>query len=136
MNRAHDLSFVWALADWAAECMHPDARARLCAKIGAGEYDSAITDLLVFYSNRQVELPYELAAPIRAWIRGYAGTGREAVLLRLHDRLRVSLMTQPTSRESAVKGRRLVARRYDRSNCTASNRKDTVKARDRSERQP
>lgn len=136
MNRARESSFVWALADWAAEYMHPDVRARLCAKIGAGEYDTAITDLLVFYWNEQVELPYELAAPIRAWIRGYAGTEREAVLLRLYDRLVVSSLTQPTLRESAGNARRLVARRYDRSNCTVSNRQDTVEARDRSERQP
>jgi hypothetical protein len=94
MNRARELSFVWALADWAVEYMRPDARVRLSTKIGAGEQDSAIADLLAFYSNNQVELPYELAAPIRAWIQGYAGTVREPVLLRLYDRIRVSIMTQ------------------------------------------
>ena len=94
MNRARELSFVWALADWAVEYMRPDARVRLCTKIGAGEQDSAIADLLAFYSNSQVELPYELAAPIREWIQGYAGTVREPVLLRLYDRIRVSIITQ------------------------------------------
>jgi hypothetical protein len=49
MYRAHELSFVWALADWAAEYMHTDAHVRLCAKIVAGDQDGAITDLLVFY---------------------------------------------------------------------------------------
>jgi hypothetical protein len=45
-------------------------RAWLCAKIGAGDQDRAIRDLLTFYANSKVELPYELAGPIRAWIRG------------------------------------------------------------------
>jgi hypothetical protein len=67
--------------------MKPDVHVRLCAKIGAGEYDRAIADLLVFYANRRIALPYEFAAPIRAWIRGYAGTDREPVLLRLYDRI-------------------------------------------------
>jgi|HubBroStandDraft_3_1064219.scaffolds.fasta_scaffold70397_3 hypothetical protein len=111
MNRAGELSFVWALADWAVEYMRPDARVQLCTKIGAGEKDSAIADLLAFYSNSQVALPYELAAPLRAWIQGYARTEREPVLLRLYDRIRVSIMTQTTPEESAVKARPLVARR-------------------------
>jgi hypothetical protein len=51
MNRAQEWSFVWALADSAAEYMEPDAHVRLCAKIGAGEYDRAIADLLVFYAD-------------------------------------------------------------------------------------
>jgi hypothetical protein len=111
MNRARELSFVWALADWAVEYMTPDARVRLCTKIGAGEMDSAIADLLAFYSNSQVELPYELAAPIREWIQGYAGTVREPDLMRRYDRIRVAIVTPTTPAESAVKARPLVARR-------------------------
>jgi hypothetical protein len=102
MNRAQEWSFVWALADSTAEHLQPDARVRLCAKIGAGEYDTAIADLLVFYANRRVALPYEFAAPIRAWIRGYAGTDREPVLLRLYDRIRVSVTTHTTARMPAL----------------------------------
>ena len=51
MNRAQEWSFVWALADSAAEYMEPDAHVRLCAKSGAGEYDRAIANLLVFYAD-------------------------------------------------------------------------------------
>ena len=102
MNRTQEWSFVWALADSAAEYMEPDAHVRLCAKIGAGEYDGAIADLLVFYANRRAALPYEFAAPIRAWIRGYAGTDREPVLLRLYDRIVVSVMTHTTAQEPAL----------------------------------
>jgi hypothetical protein len=94
MNREQEWLFVWALADSAAKYMSPDAHVRLCARIGAGEYDRAITDLLVFYADRRAAgLPYEFAAPIRSWIRGYAGTDREPVLLRLYDRINVSVMT-------------------------------------------
>ena len=102
MNREQEWSFVWALADSAAKHMKPDVHVQLCAKIGAGEYDGAIADLLVFYANGRAALPYEFAAPIRAWIRGYAGTDREPVLLRLYDRLRVSVMTRTTARERAL----------------------------------
>lgn len=106
MDRARERSFVWALADSAAQSMRPDTHAWLCAKIGAGEQESAIADLLVFFANTGGELPYELAGPLRVWIRGYAGTEREAVLLRLYDRIRVSVMTHATAREPAVKARR------------------------------
>jgi hypothetical protein len=97
MKREQEWSFLWALVDSAAEYMRPDAHVRLCAKIGAGEHDSAIVDLLVFYANRRAALPYEFAAPIRSWIRGYAGTDREPVLLRLYDRIDVSVMTHTGS---------------------------------------
>ena len=75
----------------------PDVRAQLCAKIGAGEYNSTIVDLLVFYANGRATLPYEFAAPIRAWIRGYAGTDREPILLRLYDRITVSGVNHTTA---------------------------------------
>jgi hypothetical protein len=102
MNRAQEWSFVWALADSAADYLQPNVRVRLCAKIGAGEYERAIADLLVFYADRRAALPYEFAAPIRAWIRGYAGTDREPVLLRLYDRIVVSVMTHRTAQEPAL----------------------------------
>jgi hypothetical protein len=98
MNREQEWSFVWALADSAAKHMKPDVHVQLCSKIGAGEYDGAIADLLVFYANGRAALPYEFAAPIRAWIRGYAGTDREPVLLRLYDGITVSVMTHTTAR--------------------------------------
>jgi hypothetical protein len=89
MNRAQEWTFLWALADSVAQYWRPEAHARLCAKIGAGELDSAIMDLLVFYANGRAVLPYEFAAPIRAWMRGYEGTESEPILLRLHDRITV-----------------------------------------------
>jgi hypothetical protein len=64
MNRADEGALAWALADWATAFLNPADRAWLCAKIGAGEQDSAITDLLTFYANTDAELPRELVTSI------------------------------------------------------------------------
>jgi hypothetical protein len=89
MDRAQLRSFAWALAESAADYLPSEEHAWLCAKIGAGEQESAIADLLAFYSAKRAELPYELAAQIRAWIAGYAGTDTELTLLRLYDRIKM-----------------------------------------------
>ena len=123
MNRADEGALAWALANSATGLLRPGARAWLCAKIGAGEQGSAIRDLLTFYANNsKAELPCELAAPIRAWIRGYVGSDSEPLLRRLYDRIKVSDTAQVTQ-TSAFTRRRLVAKRSDhamrvRSTCT------------------
>ncbi|MDT5354391.1 MAG: hypothetical protein QOJ56_2923 [Mycobacterium sp.] len=124
MNRADEGALAWALANSATRFLRPGARAWLCAKIGAGEQESAIRDLLTFYANNsKAELPCELAAPIRAWIRGYVGSDSEPLLRRLYDRIKVSDTTQVTDQTSTFTRRRLVAKRSDhamraRSTCT------------------
>jgi hypothetical protein len=124
MNRADEGALGWALANSATGFLRPGARAWLCAKIGAGEQESATRDLLTFYANSSnAELPRELAAPIRAWIRGYVGSDSEALLRRLYDRIKVSDTTQVTDQTSTFTRRRLVAKRSDhamraRSTCT------------------
>ena len=124
MNRADEGALAWALANSATGLLRPGARAWLCAKIGAGEQASAIRDLLTFYANNsKAELPCELAAPIRVWIRGYVGSDSEPPLLRLYDRIKVSDTTQVTDQTSTFTRRRLVAKRSDhamraRSTCT------------------
>jgi len=75
----------------------PGGRAWLCAKICAGEQESAIRDLLSFYANSEAELPRELAPPIRAWIRGYVGSESELILRHLYDRISMSFTTQGSS---------------------------------------
>ncbi len=127
MNREQEWSFVWALADSAAEFMKPDVHVRLCAKIGAGEQKSAIVDLLVFYAESRAELPYELTAPVRAWISGYAGTDTEPILLGLYDRIRVSVLPRETGRRSAGKGRLVVTSTSGRLTRTGSKRQATLK---------
>src|ERR1700737_2827843 len=114
MNRADEGALAWALANSATGFLRPGARAWLCAKIGAGEQESGIRDLLTFYANNnKAELPCELAAPIRAWIRGYVGSDSEPLLRRLYDRIKVSDTTQVTDQTSTFTRRRLVAKRSD-----------------------
>jgi hypothetical protein len=90
MNRADEGVLAWALADSAIAFLNPADRSWLCAKIGAGEQQSAIRGLLTFYANTGAELPCELAAPVRAWIHGYAGSDSEPILRHIYDRIRVS----------------------------------------------
>jgi hypothetical protein len=71
-------------------------------------------DLLTFYAISKTELPCELAAPIRAWIRGYVGSDSELILRRLYDRINVSVTTQRTDQASAFNRHRLIAKRSDR----------------------
>jgi hypothetical protein len=127
MDKAHELVLAWALADSAAEHLSAEARVRLCTKIGAGELDSAIGELLAFFAHTQAELPDDLAASLRVWIRGYAGTERGPALLQLYHRIRVSAGTQTSRSEPAAKSRRLVARHHERATRVGSNRKTTFK---------
>ena len=96
MNRADEIALAWALADSATAFLKPADRAWLCAKIGAGEQGSAIRDVLVFYANTHVELPSQLAGPIRLWIQGYVGSDSEPILRRIYDRISVSVTNSPT----------------------------------------
>jgi hypothetical protein len=111
MNRADEGALAWALANSAAGFLRPGAHAWLCAKIGAGEQEGAIRDLLTFYANSsKTELPRELAGPIQAWIRGYVGSDIEPLLRHLYDRITVSDTTQVTQTSTFTR-RRLVAKR-------------------------
>lgn len=114
MNRADEGALAWALANSVTRFLRPGARAWLCAKIGAGDQDRAIRDLLTFYANSKVELPYELAGPIRAWIRGYVGTDGESLLRRLYDQITVSTTSHGTDQAAALNRDRLIAKRCDR----------------------
>jgi hypothetical protein len=76
VNREQEWSFVWALADSAAEFMKPDVHVRLCAKIGAGEYDGAIADLLV---SMRIGGPLCRTSSLLRYGRGYEGTQEPTV---------------------------------------------------------
>lgn len=97
MNRADEGDLAWALADSATALLDPVVRAWLCAKIGAGEQESAIRELLILYANGDAELPCELAAPVRAWIDGYAGSDLEPILRHIYGRISVSATDRPSS---------------------------------------
>jgi hypothetical protein len=103
MNRADEENLAWALAESASRFLRPDARASLCAKIGAGEQEGAITDLLIFYANSNAELPSELAASIRTWIHGYLGSDSEPILQHLYGTINVSTTPHATNRASQAR---------------------------------
>lgn len=90
MNRADERALVWALTDSASTFLHEQARTRLCVKIGAGEQEVVIAELLRWYARHDVELSSSLAAEVPSWTRGYSGSECEPVLQRLVDRIRVS----------------------------------------------
>jgi hypothetical protein len=114
MNRADEGALSWALVDSATAFLKPAVRAWMCAKIGAGEGNSAIKDLLTFYANSDVELPWELAGQVRSWIQGYAGSDSEPILRHIYDRISVSNKNYANPRHEAEvhrSPRRLTARR-------------------------
>lgn len=114
MNKTDEGALSWALVDSATAFLKPSARMRVCAKIGAGEQDSVIEDLLTFYANSDAELPWELAGQVRAWIDGYAGSESEPILRHIYERIDVSNKNDANSRHEADvhrSPRRLTARR-------------------------
>ena len=116
MNRAEEVSLAWALTTAASAFVPEPARLWLCAKIGAGEPENAIMDTLAFYARTNSELPVELAVPVRAWIRGYAGSDREPILRRLVAEIRVAAAIPQTAYAPEVNHRRLVMKRSERVN--------------------
>lgn len=118
MNRTDEGVLAWALADSASAHLNAVDRTRLCTKIRAGERDSAIKELLTFDANSDVELPWELAVQVRAWIQGYAGSDSEPIPRHVYDRINVSSknFANPPRHEADVRRplRRLTARRSAR----------------------
>lgn len=135
MNIADEGALAWALADSATAFLKPTDHARLCAKIGAGEQSGAIADLLVFYANTRAELPSQLAAPIRAWIQGYAGSDSELILRQIYERISVSVSNNPSLQRPEADAhhspRRLVAKRSPRAARTRTAVRDSTNVRKR-----
>jgi len=125
MNSADIGALAWALADSANAFMNPAQRTRVCAKIGAGEQDSAIADVLASYATTNAELPFELAGPIRRWINGYAGTDSEQILRHLYGQIKVpekaAASNDSVRAERDCPPMRLVAKRSERATRSWSN---------------
>lgn len=118
MNRADETTFAWALNDSARDVLTRDAHASLCAKIGAGEQDRAITELLIFYALGRLELPHNLAGLAAEWVAGYRGSDCETTLLAVIAAIRISpqieAATARTNDEEQPPRRTLIACRSDR----------------------
>ena len=87
MNHPNESALAWALLDAAAPYLSADARVGLTTKIGGGEPDGAIVDLLTFYADTGTAVPRDLLAALHAWVFGYSGAPDEARLRRLVERI-------------------------------------------------
>ena len=90
-DRAQVSSLAWSLADLARPRLNKSASSWLCAQIGAGEYCSAIENLLTILATHKVQVPSATARQLRLWLSGYVGSDRESVLRTLVEELQVSL---------------------------------------------
>lgn len=93
MNRAEESAFVWALMDSANPFLSKTARTWLCVRIGAGELESAIKQLLRGFVASETALPANLMESLAEWIRGFAGSEGEPDLREL---MRGIKMSQPS----------------------------------------
>jgi hypothetical protein len=97
LNRAEETTLVWSLIDVTRSAMTPTTRVWLCAKIGAGEQEEAMTDLLNALADRSVSIPGPLTVPLWNWVWGYRGSDREPALRALLSRLHVPEPPRPTA---------------------------------------
>ena len=95
MNRAEEAALAWALIDSAPQLLPKAARTRLWIKVGAGDTDSAIVEMLTLYAEGKEELPPELTQTLDDWMRGYHRTDAEPMLRGgLLDRISVRSPTE------------------------------------------
>lgn len=82
MDRAAEVAFAWALLDSARSFLDESARAWLCAKLGAGETQCVVRELLAGYVSSNTRMPAVLAAALWSWANGFAGSEEQATI---HD---------------------------------------------------
>lgn len=113
MNRGDEFEFAWALVEAARPFLTRRARTWICAKIGAGEQQSAIRELLAGFASSDTPLPVRLTPMLWAWIRGFVGSDGELGLVELATRIRVATNVCPHV-EAERPPTQLVARRRDK----------------------
>lgn len=99
MNRAEEAEFVWALTGQAKQFIGEKAYVWICAKIGAGEHQEAIEDVLGLFVRCGAALPAHLSALLWAWVNGFVGSEAETRIRDLACRLEIS-STHPHSCEA------------------------------------
>ena len=104
MDRAQVSSLAWSLADLARPRLNKSASSWLCAQIGAGEYCSAIENLLTILATHKVPVPGATARQLRLWLSGYVGSDRESALRTVVEELQVNMAgdQSATTRRSRV----------------------------------
>jgi hypothetical protein len=88
VNNTEEAALVWELAEAASSFLPPHSRSSLWTRIGAGEREIAIKDLLHFFVWYEREVPASLASRIQVWSEGYRGSDSELPLRSLVRRIR------------------------------------------------
>ncbi len=88
MDRAGQISFAWALVDAVKPYLNDAERVWLVTKIGAGDVEDAIFNLLRCVERNRAGLPTSMLVEVQRWLNGYLGSDREAFLRSLIDELR------------------------------------------------
>ncbi|KAA0120600.1 hypothetical protein [Mycolicibacterium sp. P9-22] len=78
MNSVEEDCFAWALLEAAGSFLDDCANSWLCAKLGAGEAQAVIRDLLAGFASSGVALPTALAASLWSWANGFKGSDEES----------------------------------------------------------
>ncbi|MEH3128971.1 MAG: hypothetical protein PGN27_03290 [Mycolicibacterium neoaurum] len=113
MDRAAEVAFAWALLHAARGFVDHSAYSWLCTKLGAGETQSVIRDLLAGFVGSSTPLPAAIAPSLSSWVDGFHGSDAEVDLRDIAARLR---LTEPGAADAATSGpaARLVARQTGR----------------------
>lgn len=116
MNRADENEFAWALMGSAKPFLADTVNSWLCVKIGAGEQNVAIRELLERFVGNGATLPPALVASLWAWINGFVGSDEETALRDLAVRIRVAQTSHlsPPVHEDDPEVAQLIPRRSER----------------------
>lgn len=94
MNRREQADLAWTLTDIAKATLPKDIRVWLYAKIGAGDQELAIFELLRGFVDTRAKLSAEIHAQIAAWVAGYRESDAENELNLLVNQVRVSVKSE------------------------------------------
>jgi hypothetical protein len=81
---------AWSLADSARPLLTRKERSWVCAKIGAGDLEDAILELLTCHAEVRAEISTALSMTVRSWLLGYSGTEFGRIVQELVDRIPVA----------------------------------------------
>lgn len=88
MTWVEEAQLAWDLVDSVGVLLHGDSRLVVWAKIAAGEYKSAIVDLLGYCVWYEIELSSHVVARVLEWVEGFRGSDRALPLRHMAAGLR------------------------------------------------
>lgn len=111
MDRAAEVTFAWALLHAARGFLDETAYSWLCARLGAGETQAVIRDLLAGFVSSSTALPVAIAPSLSSWVAGFGGSDAEPALRDIASPLRPA---EVGVSEAVSPAARLVARHSER----------------------